>query len=90
MKGSPCREIVGALMCVATMTRPDIANAFRAVGLFCENPGVSHKKAVENILQYALPTVDLGVTYGGQRDRGVEMWALADSGFAISPDRPGM
>ncbi|CAN0174703.1 unnamed protein product, partial [Ascophyllum nodosum] len=46
MKMLPYREAVGALMWAATMTRPDIACAVRAVARFCENPGLAHKKAV--------------------------------------------
>ena len=52
----PYREAAGALMWTATMTRPDIACAVRAVARFCENPGPAHKKAVMKILQYLLHT----------------------------------
>ncbi|CAM9985453.1 unnamed protein product, partial [Ascophyllum nodosum] len=48
----PYREAVGALMWVATMTRPDIASAVRAVARFCENPGLAHKKAALKVMQY--------------------------------------
>ena len=56
MRKFPYREAVGALMWTATMTRPDIACAVRAVARFCENPGPVHKKAVMKILQYLLQT----------------------------------
>ena len=56
MRKFPYREAVGALMWTATMTRPDIACAVRAVARFCENPGPAHKKAVMKILQYLLHT----------------------------------
>ena len=52
MRKFPYREAVRALMWKATMTRPDIACAVRAVDRFCENPGSAHKKAVMKILQY--------------------------------------
>ena len=38
----PYREEVGMFMWTATMTRPDIACAVRAVARFCENPGPAH------------------------------------------------
>ena len=66
MRKFPCREAVGAVMGTATMTRPDIACAVRAVARFCENPGPVHKKAVTKILQYLLHTKEWGITYGGQ------------------------
>ena len=56
MRKFPYREVLGALMWTATITRPDIACAVRAVARFCENPGPAHKKAGVNILQYLLHT----------------------------------
>ena len=56
MRKFPYREAVGAPMWTATMTRPDIACAVRAVARFCESPGLAHKKAVTKILQYLLYT----------------------------------
>ena len=50
MRKFPYREAVGALMRTATMTRPDVACAVRAVARFFENPGPAHKKAAMKIL----------------------------------------
>ena len=58
----PYREAVGTLMWTATMTRPDIACAVRAVARFFENPGPAHKKAAMKILQYLLHTKEWGIT----------------------------
>ena len=76
----PYREAVEALMRTATMTRPDIACAVRAVARFCENPGPAHKKAVMKILQYLLHRKEWGITYGGQ-GCGLCMEAYTDSDF---------
>ena len=80
IKKFPYREAVGALMWTATMTRPDIACAVRAVARFCENPGPAHKKAVMKILQYLLHTKEWGITYGGQ-GCGLCMEAYTNSDF---------
>ena len=80
MRKFPCRKAVGALMWTATMTRPDIACAVRAVARFCENPGLVHKKAVVKILQYLLHTKEWGIMYCGE-DCGLCMEAYADSSF---------
>ena len=61
----PYREAVRALMWTATMTRPHIACAVRAVARFCENPGPTHKKTAMKIFQYLLHTKEWGITYGG-------------------------
>ena len=85
MRKFPYREAVGALMWTATMTRPDIACAVRAVARFCENPGPTHKKAVMKIFQYLLHTKEWGITYGGQ-GCGLCMEAYTDSDFGACLD----
>ena len=74
------REVVGALMWMGTMTRPDIACAERTVARFWENPGPAHEKSVMKILQYLLHTKKWGITYGGQ-GCGLCVEAYADSDF---------
>ena len=85
MRKFPYREAVGALMWTATMTRPDIACAVRAVVRFCESPGPAHKKAVTKIFQYLLHTKEWGITYGGQ-GCGLCMEAYMDSDFGACLD----
>ena len=48
----PFREIVGSLMWIANQTRPDIANAVRAVARFSHDPKPIHYKAAQKILEY--------------------------------------
>ena len=81
----PYWEAMGALMWTATMTRPDIACAVRAVARFCKNPGPAHKKAVMKIFQYLLHTKEWGITYGGQGCR-LCMEAYTDSDFGACLD----
>ena len=85
MRKFPYREAVGALMWTATMTRPDIACAVRALVRFRENPGPAHKKAVMKIFQYLLHTKEWGITYGGQ-GCGLCMEAYTDSDFGACLD----
>ena len=85
MRKFPYREAVGVFMWTATMTRPDIACAVRAVARFCENLGPAHKKAVIKILQYLLHTKEWGITYGGQGCR-LCMEAYTDSDFGACLD----
>ena len=56
----PYREAVGALMWAATMTRPDIACAERAMARFC-NPGLAHYFKTD-----LLHTNEWGITFGEQ------------------------
>ena len=85
MRKFPYREAVGALMWTATMTRPDIACAVRAVARFYENSGPAHKKAVMKILRYLLHMKEWGITYGGQ-GCGLCMEVYMDSNFGACLD----
>ena len=42
VKNWPFRELVGSLMWLSISTRPDIANAVRAVARYCTAPRVIH------------------------------------------------
>ena len=77
-------------MWTATMARPDIACAVRAVARFCENPRPAHKKAVMKILQYLLHTKEWRITYVRQGCR-LCMKAYTDSDFGACLDtRPSV
>ena len=47
-------------MWTVTMTVPNIMYAVSAVARFCENPGLAHKKAVLEVMQYVLYTKKWG------------------------------
>ena len=47
----PFRELVGSLMWLSISTRPDIANAVRAVARYCTAPKAIHWKAALGILE---------------------------------------
>ena len=66
----PFREIVGSLMWIANQTRPDIANAVRAIARFSHDPKPIHYKAAQKILEYLSSTSDLGWTFRRDSDFG--------------------
>uniref|UniRef100_A0AAV1VKM4 Integrase catalytic domain-containing protein n=1 Tax=Peronospora matthiolae TaxID=2874970 RepID=A0AAV1VKM4_9STRA len=59
----PYRELVGALMYIATCTRPDIAHAVGEVAKFCELYDKSHWTAAKRILKYLKTTQDLSIVF---------------------------
>ncbi|KAL4099935.1 hypothetical protein PRIC1_007732 [Phytophthora ramorum] len=61
----PYRELVGALMYLATCTRPDIAQAVEEVAKFCERYNKSHWVAAKRILKYLKTTQDMGIVFNG-------------------------
>ena len=48
----PFREIVGSLMWIAKQTRPDIANAVRAIARFSHDPKSIHYEAAQKMRVY--------------------------------------
>ena len=57
------REAVGSWIWLVSMSKPDIANAVRAVARHSRNPTERHWKAVLKIIQYLLGSKELGITY---------------------------
>ena len=80
----PYREAVGSLMWLVTMTRPDIANAVRAVARHSHNPTERHWKAVLKIIEYLLGSKELGITF--QRGLGLSLDLFTDSNYAEKAD----
>ena len=75
----PFRNLVGGLMWIASMTRPDIANAVRAVARHAHAPTERHWRAALKILEYLNGSPDLGIKFDKRRsDRLV---AFADATY---------
>ena len=66
MKGVPYRQLVGALLYLATCTRPDLSYAIGACARYGSNLGKIHWSALKHILKYLAGTRDLGLVYGKQ------------------------
>jgi hypothetical protein len=58
------RLLVGALQCLATMTRPDLAFAVGKSGRYSINPTSEHLNSVKRIIKYLAETTDVGLRYG--------------------------
>ena len=76
----PFRELVGCSMWLANQTRPDIANAVRAVATYTNSPRKVHWKTAAGILEYVFIPSDFGVTF--HRGSGLELVAYADADYA--------
>ena len=59
----PFRELVGSLMRLAILTRPDISDAVRSVARYCSAPKAAHWKSALGILAYINGTCGFGITY---------------------------
>jgi len=57
-------QLVGSLLWVANMTRPDIAYHCSRLAIYCSCPTKRQKYFALCVLGYLLKTKDLGITYG--------------------------
>ena len=76
------RELVGSLLWIALLTRPDITNAVRAVARYCSAPKLVHWNAALCILRYAVRTSELGITFEKGTVGGVNLISFADADYA--------
>lgn len=82
------RGAIGALMYLATSTRPDIAYSVGYLSRFVANPTQKHCGAVKRILRYLVSTKNLGIVYS-LGDTGVDsvvISAHSDSDWGNDPD----
>ena len=63
------RELIGALLWIALLSRADIVHAVRAVARCCSAPKMVHWKAAIDILGYAVRTSSFGITFQTLRRR---------------------
>ena len=64
MSKCPYRQIVGSLLHLAKVARPDIAHAVSSCARYCNNPGKAHWNALKYILRYLKGTRNLALVYG--------------------------
>lgn len=64
MASRPYRELVGGLLWIAVIDRPDIMFATVFLSQFLNNPGPRHWNAAKRVLRYLLGTQDYGLVLG--------------------------
>ena len=80
------RALVGSLMWLSVMTRPDISNALRACARHSHNPSPRHWKALLQVAAYVNATKEMGLRF--VRDSGLRLPVYADADHAAeSNDR---
>ena len=77
-------KLVGALMHVATCTRPYIMHAVGEVAKYYERYGKSHWTAAKRVLKYLKTTADYGIVFHGKDKR--ELLGFADASWASDLD----
>jgi len=85
MSRRPYRELVGSLMYLSTMTRPDISYALSSCSRHCHNPRDGHWSAAKKILAYLKGTRDTKLILGGAGEWNLH--GYADANFGVEENR---
>ena len=72
------RAAVGMLNYLASNTRPELSMAVHQCARFCNDPKLSHEKAVKQIARYLLRDPQRGIVYEPDPARGIECFVDAD------------
>lgn len=75
-------QIIGAVQYLATVSRPDIANATGRLARFMSKPSSYLMKCAERLLRYLKGTIDYGLVLDGSRDSSLPTFiGYADSDY---------
>ncbi|GJS53994.1 retrotransposon protein, putative, ty1-copia subclass [Tanacetum coccineum] len=87
MSKVPYANVVGSLMYLMVCIRPDIAYAVSIVSRYLANPGKKHWEAVKWILKYLKGAIDVGLVYGRDQGKHVDVDGFVDADYAKYPDK---
>jgi hypothetical protein len=85
MADKPYGSVVGAVMYLATCTRPDISYAVGVLARFISNPGRAHWVAAMHLLRYIKATLHLQLIYGPGASQE-EFLTYTDADHGGNPD----
>lgn len=77
----PYREIIGSLLFVSRICRPDIEFAVNYASQFLDSHDSEHFNAVKRILRYLKGTINYGIIFQSNRDE-VKIQGFTDSDYA--------
>nr|GEX62795.1 putative reverse transcriptase domain-containing protein [Tanacetum cinerariifolium] len=83
----PYANVVGSSMYLMVCTRPDIAYVVSIVSMHLANLGKNHWEAVKFILKYLKGTADVGLVYGRDQRKHVDISGFVDANYAKDPDK---
>lgn len=79
-------SVLGGVLYVANLTRPDCAYAAHKLTRYIKNPGKSHYESLKRLVRYMYKTKHIGVRYWGGGDHPFRLCSACDSSFADCAD----
>jgi len=80
----PYQEVVGSLIYLTTLTRPDLAFAVGFLARFMSNYNQTHWKMVRYVLRYIKATMDFGIKFHAGDE--IKLVGYSDASFAECPE----
>ena len=80
------RQLVGMLTYLMNSSRPELAMAVNQAARFCNDPKLSHERAIHRICKYLLGTRDKGIIFQPDKTKGIECFVDADFAGGWSKD----
>lgn len=74
----PYREVIGSLLFLSSVSRPDISFAVNLLSRYVNNPSQQHVNAVKRVIRYLINTRNVCIKYGESND----LIGYSDSDFA--------
>jgi len=74
----PYAELVGSLLWLANMVRPDISQIVGDLSAHISNPSLDHWHAAKRVLKYVISTKHMGITFTGNHDGIVRGFSDSD------------
>ncbi|GKE26381.1 hypothetical protein Tco_1441765 [Tanacetum coccineum] len=87
MSKVPYVNAVGSLLYLMVCTRLDIAYVVSIVSRYLANPCKNHWEAAKWILKYLKGTADVGLVYGRDQGKHVDVDGFVDADYAKDPDK---
>lgn len=87
MKTVPYRELVGCLMYLAQITRPDIYHVVHKLSQYNTNPSKTHWLCAKRVLRYLKGTMDYKLTYVAEGNQSIIGYCDADWGGCVETGR---
>ena len=80
-KQYPFAQVVGSLLYLSTITRPDLSYAANTLSRHLSKWNEDHWKAAKHLLRYIKGTRDLKLQYQGNEDKSLLVHAFADADY---------
>ncbi len=83
----PYRQVLGKLMYLAHISRPDISNSVRELGQQMHDPCIRHWKGLQHLVKYLATFPKMGIAVNKERkSQGTQLKGYSDADFATNTE----